>query len=65
MRVTHHLWKVSNGWLLVPEGFPNSITPNEAPQAAVFKSLEEFAKYKPKRVRKPRKHKTTPTTEET
>lgn len=61
MRTAHNLWKVSNGWLLIPEGLDRVLTVDEAPQAAVFKSLDEFSKWKPKqkRNRKPK-----PATEE-
>jgi hypothetical protein len=54
MRVTHNLWKVSNGWLLVPEGCDSVLSSNDAPQAAVFKSLKEFSEWKPARVRRKR-----------
>jgi len=64
MRVTHNLWKVSNGWLLVPEGSDSVLSTSEAPQAAVFKSLKEFADWKPARVRRKRNNKPTTTTTE-
>jgi len=58
MRVKHTLWRVSNGWLLVPEDQTGSgISAAEAPQCAVFKSLDEFAKFTPKRERKKRTNK--------
>ena len=60
MRVTHNLWKVNNGWLLVPEGCDRVLSATDAPQAAVFKSLKEFSEWKPSRVR--RKRSKTPTT---
>lgn len=62
MRVTHNLWKVSNGWLLVPEGDDRVLSVNDAPQAFVFKSLKEFSEWKParKRNRKPKPVKETP-----
>lgn len=58
MRVTHNLWKVSNGWILVPEGCDTTLSTLMAPQAVVFTSLSDFAKWKPKRVRKSRALKT-------
>lgn len=58
MRVTHNLWKVSNGWLLVPEGSDRVLSTTDAPQAAVFKNLKEFSDWKPKRKRS---RKTKPT----
>lgn len=51
MRVTHNLWKVSNGWILVPEGCDRVLSTTEAPQAAVFKTLKEFSDWKPKQKR--------------
>jgi len=60
MRVKHQLWKVSNGWLLVPEGRDSSIVATDAPQCTVFKNLKEFADFKPKRERK--RKATKPTT---
>lgn len=43
--------------MLVPEGATSTITANDAPGITVFRTLDEFAKHKPKRVRKPRKTK--------
>jgi len=62
MRVTHNLWKVSNGWLLVPEGCDSVLSTAEAPNAAIFKDLKEFAAWRPpvKRNRKPKTTKETP-----
>jgi hypothetical protein len=60
MRIKHQLWKVSNGWLLLPENVDGShivLDSSDAPRCVVFKSLEEFAKYTPKRERKSRKTK--------
>ena len=56
MRIKHTLWKVSNGWLLVPDGAVSGISANDAPNCAIFKSLKEFAEWKPirKRNRKPK-----------
>lgn len=59
MRITHNLWKVSNGWILVPEGDDSVLTPEKAAGAAVFKNLEEFCKWTPKQKRN-RKPKTKP-----
>jgi len=60
MRTLHNLWKVSNGWLLVPEGDQTMLHSNDACNAVVFKSLEEFSKWKPirKRNRKPKQKET-------
>ena len=52
MRTKYQLWKVSNGWLLVPEGRDGQIVATDAPLCSVFKSLKEFAEFKPKRERK-------------
>jgi len=51
MRTAHNLWKVSNGWLLIPEGTDRVLTVDDASEAAVFKTLEEFAKWNPPRKR--------------
>ena len=51
MRTKYQLWKVSNGWLLVPEGRDGQIAATDAPQCVVFRTLREFADYKPKRER--------------
>lgn len=61
MRTKYQLWKVSNGWLLVPEGRDGQIVATDAPQCVVFKNLKEFADFKPKRERN---RKTTPTKKE-
>jgi hypothetical protein len=58
MRVKHELWRVSNGWLLVPEEGSYSIKSEDAPQCAIFKTLKEFADTYPKRERKTRTRKT-------
>jgi hypothetical protein len=52
MRVKHSLWRVSNGWLLVPEEENYSIKAEDAPQMAIFKTLKEFADTYPKRERR-------------
>jgi len=52
MRVSHNLWRVSNGWLLVPEGCDRVLDPKDAPEMFVFKTLKEFSDWKPKRVRR-------------
>lgn len=54
MRVKHNLWRVSNGWLLVPEGTDNILQSGEAGGCSVFKSLKEFSDQYPKRERKSR-----------
>lgn len=60
MRIMYNLWKVSNGWLLVPEETGKySLDPKDAPRCAIFKTLKEFSDWKPKRERKPRTKKTT------
>jgi hypothetical protein len=51
-RIKHQLWKVSNGWLLVPEGANTGISATDAPQCAVFKTLKEFSEQYPKRERR-------------
>lgn len=58
MRIKHSLWRVSNGWLLVPEEDSYSINSKDAPQCAIFKTLKEFADTFPKRERRTRKPKT-------
>jgi hypothetical protein len=63
MRVKHNLWRVSNGWILVPEGSDGVIQAKEAPLITVFKTLKEFADTFPKRDRKSRKTKATESTE--
>jgi hypothetical protein len=47
----HILWKVSNGYLRVPENCTSVVTPQDADQCTVFKTLDEFAKWQPKRKR--------------
>jgi len=64
MRTKYQLWKVSNGWLLVPEGRDGQIVAADAPQCVVFRTLKEFADYKPKRERKSRAAVKTPSPEE-
>jgi len=61
MRVKHTLWKVSNGWLLVPEDVDRVLSPAEAPYCYVFKTLKDFTDWKPKRIRnrKPKQKETT------
>lgn len=63
MRTLHTLWRVSNGWLLVPEDTSGYLHSREANQCAVFKTLKEFSEAYPKRERK--KTKPKPTTKET
>jgi hypothetical protein len=64
MRVKHNLWRVSNGWLLVPEDHDGVVSAKNAPDISVFKSLKEFADTYPKRERKrSRVTKPTPTKE--
>jgi hypothetical protein len=64
MRIKHNLWRVSNGWLLVPEGDDSIIQSKDASQITVFKTLKEFAETFPKRERKRnRKPLTTKATE--
>lgn len=53
MRIEHTLWKVNNGWLLVPEN-THYLKADEGQQCYIFKTLKEFAEWKPKRQRKPR-----------
>jgi hypothetical protein len=62
-RVKHNLWRVSNGWLLVPEGNDGLIKADDASQITVFKSLKEFADTYPKRERKRRTTKPVTTKE--
>ncbi len=59
MRIKHNLWRVSNGWLLVPEGNDGIIKADDASKITVFKTLKEFADTYPKRERKTRKPVTT------
>lgn len=52
MRTNFTLWRASNGWLLVPEGNSDkAISAKDVAECVVFKTLDEFAKYTPKRVR--------------
>jgi hypothetical protein len=59
MRIKHTLWRVSNGWLLVPEDESTILRSEDAAGCSVFKTLKEFADQYPKRERK---HKNKPTT---
>jgi len=59
MRIKHTLWKVSNGYLLVPEDCDSYLRSESASGCAVFKSLKEFSEWTPKRVRRKRSHITT------
>jgi hypothetical protein len=54
MRIKHQLWKVSNGWLLVPEHSDHTITSEDAPYCVIFKTLKDFSEQYPKRERKKR-----------
>jgi len=56
MRVQHTLWKVSNGWLLVPEDCNTVVNSKDAPRCTVFKSLKEFSDWRPRRERKHKPH---------
>jgi len=47
----HILWKVSNGYLRVPDEAQSVLTADQADKCSIFKTLEEFAKWKPKRTR--------------
>ena len=62
MRIKHTLWKVSNGWLLLPDKDADGIGPGDAPYMVIFKTLKEFSEWKPKqkRNRKPKTAKETP-----
>jgi hypothetical protein len=58
MRTKYTLWKANNGWILVPEdAAPQGISHVEAEKCVVFKTLKEFADFKPKRERKRRTNK--------
>lgn len=46
------LWKVANGWLLVPEDIDGYLHSREASGCFIFKTLKEFSDWKPKRIRK-------------
>jgi hypothetical protein len=61
MRTKHNLWRVSNGWLLVPEECTGYLDSASASGCAVFKTLKEFADQYPKRERRVRKSKTDTT----
>jgi hypothetical protein len=63
MRIKHSLWRVSNGWLLVPEDDNSLLDCKDAGQCAVFKTLKEFSDTYPKRERRKRNPK--PTAKET
>lgn len=52
MRIKHTLWRVSNGWLLVPEPKDIYLSSEDAMQCAIFKTLKEFSDQYPKRERK-------------
>ena len=65
MRILHNLWRVSNGWLLVPEGTNSILDTKQASECSVFKSLDEFAKSYPRRERKRKVKATSTTTKET
>lgn len=62
MRIKHTLWRVNNGWLLVPEEKDGYLSSDNAPDCYIFKTLKEFSDFKPKRVRR-KKAKPTPTKE--
>jgi hypothetical protein len=68
MRTKHTLWRVKNGWILVPEGDDGVIKSEAADEIIVFRTLKEFADEYPKRERKrasrATKPKPKPTTEE-
>ena len=59
MRIKHTLWRVSNGWLLVPEDRDGYINSDQAGRCAVFKTLKEFSDTYPKRERKSRRKETS------
>jgi hypothetical protein len=59
MRSTHTLWRVKNGWILVPEGDNGIIRSEAAEEIVVFRTLKEFADEYPKRERKRRTTKPT------
>jgi len=54
MRIKHNLWRVNNGWLLVPEECDRVVTTEQASQCIVFKTLQEFSEGFPKRERRKR-----------
>ena len=49
MRTEHTLWRVSNGWLLVPEKNGTVLNVADATKCVVFKNLKDFADQYPKR----------------
>lgn len=51
MRIQHNLWRVKNGWLLVPED-NGYLKAADAPNCEVFKTLKEFSDQYPKRERR-------------
>lgn len=57
MRIKHNLWRVKNGWMLVPEGDDGIVRAECASEITVFKSLKEFAETYPIRERKRRTRK--------
>jgi hypothetical protein len=57
MRIQHTLWRVSNGWLLVPEKSNGIIADIDAPACFIFKTLKEFSEWTPKRERRRRTRK--------
>jgi hypothetical protein len=59
MRIKHTIWKVSNGYLLVPEDCDGLLQTKDASGCAVFKTLKEFSDWKPKRERRKRNKSTT------
>jgi len=52
MRTKFTLWKVSNGYLLVPSDCDAYLQNKDAQDCSVFKTLKEFAEWKPKRLRR-------------
>jgi hypothetical protein len=53
-RTKHTLWRVRNGWMLVPEGDNGLVRSEDAGEIVVFRTLKEFADEYPKRERKRR-----------
>jgi hypothetical protein len=52
MRTNYTLWRAQNGWLLVPEGNSDkAISAKDVAECVIFKTLDEFAKFTPKRTR--------------
>jgi len=64
-RIKHTLWRVNNGWLLIPEDDNGLVDHKDAGRCFVFKTLKEFSDWKPKRERKPRTKNITLTPKET